>query len=212
MPLDFTPMIAVHDAVRRDLVRFAGLLGGNATLPAGRIAALREHWTLVMGALAAHEQLEDDLLWPAARALPEEDAPGLAEAVRRAEAQHGAIDQVRGTTAAELAEFAGGAARDRLATHVEQLARLTDLHFAAEEQHVLPLLDRYLPVEHWDRFVRAGEATASPGGRDLMLPWLLQDASPRRVATILAPLGDYERTALDTSWTPAYQDRIAALW
>jgi hypothetical protein len=206
--LDLTLMHVVHDAVRRDLVRMSTLLGGTSPLPAARVAAVQAQWLLVAGALEAHERAEDDVLWPSARRLGAE----LAELVDRSLAQHAAIDDAVALASTAVSGFDGRARRSEVAGAVKQATRLVDLHFAGEEQRLLPPLAEQLPPGEWATFVRAGESAAGPFGRDVMLPWMLQGAPPPRVATVLAQLGSYERSELESTWRPAYRERTAALW
>ncbi len=208
VPLDVTLQLAVHDAVRRDLVRMVTLLGGTAQLPPPRIAALKTHWLLVAELIRAHEAVEDELLWPAATGLSHE----VAAAVEQARSKQAAMDVALEQASRAVDGFAGGKDRAVVAAAVVRAARLVDLYYAAEEQRIFPLLQGRLPVEVWQELTEAVARPDVPYGRDVLLPWLLQGAPSRRVAALVDGLGPYERTRLSESWAPAYRERVAVLW
>lgn len=209
---DFTVMLAVHDAVRRDLIRFATLLGGNAPISVDRAAALSRQWDLIVGRVVDHERIEADLLWPAARiAVPvAEHAP-----LDRMAAHHDLLTSVLDVASALFATGAvvgGGVARTALADSIERAAVLADAQFAYEERQVLPLLDQWLPAHGWAGFVAAQHAPAGPLLDPVVLPWLLEGSRPERVTQLLGLLGDEHRDAYEQDWKPAHRLRAAEVW
>ena len=208
---DFTPMLAVHDAVRRDLIRFVTILGGNAPVTPERWTALARQWELVVGRVIEHERLEDDLLWPAARrAVPLEEQGPLEVMV----GQHERLTEVlaAGTAGFSAGGAASGSQRSALADLIEQAAVRADKQFAHEERTVFPLLDRHLPVEDWAVFVASLHAPSGPLVDPVLLPWLLEGSRPERVRTLLALLGDDHRAADEADWKPAHRVRTAEVW
>jgi hypothetical protein len=208
---DFTPTLAVHDAVRRDLIRFATLLGGNAPIRSDRAALLAGSWAQILARVVDQEQWEESLLWPAARLATPVDQQ---EPFDRMAEQHGVLVDL---LAAGAEQFAAGAATDvtgrrRLADTAERAAVLADRQFAYEERAVLPLLDRYLPESQWAAFVGALHAPSGPFVDPLHLPWLLEGSRPDRVNALLRLVGADTRDAYEREWKHAHRLRAAEVW
>jgi hypothetical protein len=212
VPLDLTPLLSVHDAVRRDLVRLSQVLGGTAPLPPDRAGALRAHWHLVVGVLAAHERAENDELWPALRAaVPAADHAVVDAALAQNAAIEAVLDDAQ-RLVDDASSVAGRGPRDELAAAVERVAVLVDHHFALEEDRLVPLVERFLPEDDWTAFVEAWRADPGPGGGATVLPFLLEHAHPARTRAVLADLPDEDRAAYAGEWRPAHQTRAAILW
>lgn len=218
MPRDFQLMYAVHDAVRRDLVRIVGVLGGSRPVDAVRAAAVAERWDHLAGVILRHHADEDSRLWPAAREVLDDTGRELLD---RLEAQHAAVtaavEETSAQFAALLAGVAGGAApgraqRDATADSAERVLRLLDAHFAAEEDRLLPALAGRLDDGGWDGYGSIVRAAAGSGGTAAVLPWLLDDAPPARVSEVLDRLPDHVRASYAAEWRPAYRERVAAAW
>jgi hypothetical protein len=212
MSHNFSLMLAVHDAVRRDLIRFVTRLGGTAPVGTSQAAALGSQWELVVGRVVEHEQIEDEVLWPAVRvAVPaEEQAP-----LDRMAEQHEQLTRVLGLVSARFADGAlvsGGAARADLADRIERAAVMADAQFAYEERNVLPLLERWLTATQWAAFVAAQQAPAGPLQDPVVLPWLLEGSRPERALVVLGLLGDEHRRAYEQNWKPAHHRRVAEVW
>jgi hypothetical protein len=210
--LDLTPQLAVHDAVRRDLVRLTQVLGGTGAVDADRGRALRDHWVLVLGVLSAHERAEETALWPALRDVLNSDDCGRVEA---ALAQHHQLDTAAADAArlfADPRQLIARATRDELAGAVERLAVLADHHFALEEDRLLPLADQQLAVACWSAFVAEWRAAPGPGGVEAVLPFLLEGAPPDRAGSLLSTFGRGDQASYAGSWRPAHLSRTSALW
>ena len=212
MAHDFSLMLAVHDAVRRDLIRFVTLLGGTAPVGVEQAAALSSQWDLIVGRVMEHERAEDAVLWPAVRAaVPEDEQAPLDRMV----AQHDQLTAVLDVVSARFAAgavLAGGSARTQLADSIEGAAVMADAQFAFEERNVLPLLDRWLSAPDWATFVAAQHAPAGPLHDPVVLPWLLEGSRPDRAAGVLGLLGTEHRRAYEQDWKPAHQLRTARVW
>ena len=216
MAHDFTAMLAVHDAVRRDLIRFVTLLGGTAPVDVERAAALGRQWQLVAGRVIEHEQLEDDVLWPAARAaIPAQEQGPLDQM----DALHEQLIGVLATASALFATGAaaasgpeGGAARRALADVIERAAVLADKQFAYEERTVSALLDAWLPAADWAAFVASLHAPSGPLVDPVLLPWLLEGSRPDRASRLLELIGAQHRVAYEEDWKPAHRLRTAEVW
>jgi hypothetical protein len=209
---DFTPMQAVHDAVRRDLIRFATLLGGTAPVSAERAVALGRQWEQVVGRVVEHERLEDGIVWAAARrSVPAPEQQPL-DRMTELHDQLTSLLAVGSELFASGAASGGGVARRQLADTVERAAVLADKQFAYEEGTVLVLLDRYLPEADWAAFVATLHAPTGPFVDPVHLPWLLEGSRPDRVNALLGLLGADARDAYEQEWKPAHRLRTAEVW
>lgn len=209
-------MYAVHDAIRRDLVRIVGVLGGSRPVDAVRTAALAERWDYLAGVILRHHADEDARLWPAARRVLDEDGRRMLD---RLEEQHAVVEVAVAETTARLADLAAGgpaaptpAQREAAADAAERVLRLLDAHFAAEEDRVLPMLAGRLDDGGWAGYDSIVRAAAGSGGTAAVLPWLLDDAPPGRVGAVLDPLPDHVRASYAAEWKQAYRQRVAAAW
>jgi hypothetical protein len=209
---DFSLMLAVHDAVRRDLIRLVTLLGGTAPIGVVQSAAVGRQWDLIVDRVVDHERIEDEVLWPAARrAVPAAEHGPLDRMVE----QHDLLTTVLEIPSALFAAGAvvgGGPTRAALSDAIERAAVLADAQFAYEERNVLPLLDAYLPAADWAAFVAAQHAPAGPLRDPVVLPWLLEGSRPERVSTLLGLLGDDHRVTYEQDWKPAHRRRTAEVW
>jgi hypothetical protein len=212
MAHDFSLMLAVHDAVRRDLIRFVTLLGGTAPVGVEQAAALSSQWELIVGRVVEHERIEDEVLWPAARAAVPAVEHGPLD---RTAGQHEQLTRVLQVVSARFATGAvvgGGSARADLADSIEAAAVMADAQFAFEERNVLPLLDRWLPPQAWAGFVAAQNDPTGPLRDPVALPWLLEGSRPERVSVLLGLLGEEHRVAYEQDWKPAHRRRAGEVW
>ena len=192
MSLDFTMMITVHDAFRRELRRLAGHTGDPN--PVG--------WRLFSRFLLVHHTTEDDVLWPMLAPHPLIDEMA---------AEHATIDPLLAAVDAALRTGAdhrpaATALRDGLSAHLRH-----------EEEAALPLIDATLTPEQWARFGAAhrdaigdGTGTGMDAGVPTYLPWLLDELPADRRQKVLAGLKPEIRTAYETEWQAAYDART--LW
>lgn len=217
MSHDFTLMYALHDAIRRDLVRIVGALGGSRPVGAARTAALAERWRYLAAIITNHHADEEARLWPAARAVLGEDGRSMLD---RLESQHGPVSVAVDATSARFDELtapgrASGPDREEqaeVADSAERVLKLLDAHFAGEEDRVLPALADRLDDPAWAGYDSVVRMAAGSGGNAAVLPWLLDDAPPARVAAVLGPLPDHVRAAYAAEWRPAYRELVAAAW
>lgn len=209
MSLDLTAMNAVHDAIRRDLVRFVQVFAGTDPVSPRRSVALGRHWEFVARVLGHYTATQDQLLWPAARtAVPASEQAPLDFIDEK---QPVLVDRI----AVVAAAFAGGAAaggpaeRHVLAESVERLAMLADQRFGYEESTVGPVLIKYLSDAEWEPFEAALVSVTDP---EQLLPWVLDAAPADVIATLLGGLSVDDQEGYAAVWKPTYRDEINELW
>jgi hypothetical protein len=166
--IDFTMMYVTHDALRRDVGRFA------AAVSAGRAdtAAVRAGWENFKAQLHVHHTVEDEDLWPrlyrAVAGRPDE--LGMLEEM---EAEHAVLDPMLESVDAALADGAGPALGDR----VEGLAGALDGHLRHEESSALPLIQAVLTPADWRGFAAAMRRRQGLKGAAVYVPWIVDGAS-----------------------------------
>jgi iron-sulfur cluster repair protein YtfE (RIC family) len=185
--LDLTVMVAFHDAFRRDLghlARAASRRPAHLDDPARRTAVLAG-WELFKTHLHLHHTAEDADLWPRMRThlAGRPDDLALLQAM---EDEHARIDPLVDAVDGAFADRDGG--HQRLGDTVDQLATELGGHLGHEERDALPLLDQSLTQAEWQAFSDDQRRRMGFGGAAQLFPWLLQEASPQQVKTILAGL------------------------
>jgi iron-sulfur cluster repair protein YtfE (RIC family) len=197
--LDLTMMYAMHDALRRELVRIARVTANPDRSPR-QILGTALGWEMFKSYLRVHHTSEDDALWPVmSRELAgRPDDLALIDAM---EIEHAAIDPLLNAIDAAVADHASG---------LEQLGDLTDGlvtaltgHLKHEEKEALPLVDATLTQEQWQHF---SEVHRNRIGGDVSryFPWLLENARNENAAAVLSRLPENIRDIYRDDWQPAY--------
>ncbi|MFB4301187.1 hemerythrin domain-containing protein [Actinomadura sp. NTSP31] len=198
--LDMSSMYAFHDALRRELRHIAEVTERPDDDPR-QVLATAVGWELFKKALHVHHVAEDEALWPQMRAAlaGRPDDLALLDAM---EAEHAAVDPAIDALDAALADRESGPAR--LGELSDALAAVLTGHLKHEEDAALPLIDATLTEAQWQQF---GQASGQRFGSDIprVIPWMLDGASERATAAMLAPLPEPVRAAYANEWVPAYK-------
>jgi hypothetical protein len=202
---DWTMMYAMHDALRRELGRIAGIAArpGDDLRPVLRAAA---GWELFKRYLHIHHTAEDETVWPVMEPLLAGRPDDLA-LVAAMESEHAAIDPLLTAIDAALADRGYGA--QRLGGLVDALVTGLSAHLKHEEDEALALIDATLTEQQVQRL---GQRQAELIGADASryLPWLLDDVSPDGAAAVLSRVPAPARAAYRDQWQAAYGDLL--LW
>jgi hypothetical protein len=197
--LDMSMMIAMHDALRRELAqvgRVASRRGDDpATLLRGALG-----WELFKKFLTVHHQSEDDALWPPLResVAGQPDQLALADAL---EAEHAVIEPL--IAAIDAAAADPGSGRQRFGDIIDELSARLTAHLAHEEADGLPLIDAALTPQQWQHFARVHtQRNLSDASR--YMPWVLSGASPQTLDAILRKFPPHLLAAYREQWAPAY--------
>lgn len=163
--LDTTVMIAIHDALRRDLEQIAR----RAADPNGHLDAALG-WELFSRYLDIHHRAEDDLLWPMLQQVLE-DRPDDLALVAALEDEHAQIDPLM----AEINAVLNGRSDEHLVDVVDALHTGLSAHLRHEEQEGLPLMGAVLSEEQWATFgMNSGARVAEDAAR--FVPWMVTAA------------------------------------
>jgi hypothetical protein len=212
--LDMSLMLAIHDALRRDLARVGKIATAAGDDPARQLRAVLG-WELFKKFLVVHHQAEDDVLWPALReaVAANPDQVALADAL---EQEHAvieplltAIDTVAiDTVAIDTAGADPGHGHERFADIVDELASKLTAHLAHEEADGLALIDASLTPQQWQHFAAVHGQRLLPDAA-LYMPWLLSDTPPGSLEQVLVKFPPEFATAYREQWAPAYAARDA---
>ena len=197
--LDMTAMYAMHNALRRDLEHIAKITAATDDDPR-RILASAAGWAMFKKALHVHHTAEDDALWPPMRRALDA-RPGDLALLEAMEAEHAAIDPLIEAIDTALADRACGP--ERVGERTDALAGALSGHLKHEEDDALPLIAATVTQQQWERFGEVHRARVGPDA-PRFVPWLLDGADERTVATTLALLPEPVRAAYQDQWQPSY--------
>ncbi|MBO2446565.1 hemerythrin domain-containing protein [Actinomadura barringtoniae] len=198
--IDFTPMLAAHDAFRRDLDRLVAAaeagLGGHPTVRSG--------WQTFQEQLDIHHKAEDEALWPRMRTRLADRPTDLA-LLDAMEAEHACVDPLL-----DAVDSALGTPGPALSEAAEKLSAALREHLEHEERDTLALITE----EEWKAFSSHVRKTQGLSGAAEFFPWLMDDATPTgRRGAFLASLPLPARLVFKLRWQPRYSraHRWAAL-
>jgi len=194
-----TMMLAMHEALRRELVRLARITARPDPHPR-QVLRTAIGWEMFKSYLRAHHTSEDDALWPTMsdELAGQPDGLALLEAM---ESEHAAIDPLLNAIDAAVAD--PGTGTERLGDLTDELTTALTAHLRHEEKEALPLIDATLSQQQWQHFT---ETHRNRIGNDVprYLPWLLDSASPASTAAVLDLLPGNARGTYQNDWQPAY--------
>ncbi|MFI7612602.1 hemerythrin domain-containing protein [Nonomuraea terrae] len=197
-------MIMVHGAFRREFGPLAELARGVADGDRERVELVAGHIELISYMLHHHHQAEDTAIWPRLlERCPEEIAPSvhlmeeqherLAETITELEA---AVAAWRGT-----GEAAGGTA---VAETLDRMVPAVLEHLDAEEQQVLPLIEKHITAAEWYEMT-AKIVESTPQDKTLViLGMMIYGGSPQTVQEAVGTLPPDQRDFIKEAAPKAY--------
>jgi len=197
--LDMTMMYAMHDALRRELVRIARITARADDDPRA-VLSTAAGWQMFKRYLHVHHTSEDDAIWPVMR-LALADRPDDLALLRAMEEEHAAIDPLLSSIDAALADRSGGL--EALGGLTDALATSLTGHLKHEEGETLALIEVTLSPEQWRQFTELHRARIG-GDSTRYLPWLLDSATPQATAAVLGNFPEPLKRAYADEWVPAY--------
>jgi iron-sulfur cluster repair protein YtfE (RIC family) len=201
-PADVGFMRAMHDALRRDLVRLEDEVGRVRGWPPP--APFIESWRELSERLVRHHAAEDDDLWPVLRQhLTDLDQQ---RAVDQMLEEHAFLSKRIEGVNRVLAGDGGD-----LAVAVNKLGRALRDHLEHEERGVLPLLERHLSRREWRAFLVTERRRTPLRDRPDFLGWVLEDADEADAAAVLAEIPPPGRLVARYLFVPRYEARRRAL-
>jgi hemerythrin-like domain-containing protein len=199
--IDFTMMYVTHNALRRDMSRFATAMAtGRAASP-----GVRAGWQNFKAQLHVHHTVEDDDLWPRLyRAV--NDRPEDVAMLKAMEAEHAVLDPML----QEVDATPIGGDQASLSTHVDTLIGALDAHLDHEEKSALPLIQAVLTPADWRAFGSAMRRRQGLKGAAVYFPWILDGATPADRDRFFSALPTALQVINRLFWEPRY--RRMGLW
>jgi hypothetical protein len=199
--LDMSGMLAIHQALRRDLER----LGRIAARPDGdpaRLLRAAAGWEYFKTFLVAHHTAEDQALWPTLRqaVAANPDQLAVADAL---EEEHSVIEPL---LKAIDAAADPGTGQQRFGDIIDELIAKLSAHLAHEESDGFALIDAALTPAQWQHFASVNADLVRPETPNYV-PWLLGEADQKTLGAFLGKLPPQLVTAYYEQWAPAYAAR-----
>jgi hypothetical protein len=200
--LDVSVMLAIHQALRRDLERLGRIVAKPDSDPA-RLLRAAAGWGQFKTFLVAHHTAEDQTLWPPLRAAVagNPDQVALADAL---EEEHSVLEPLLAAIDAATADPGDG--RKLLGDVIDELITKLSAHLAHEESDGFALMDAALTTEQWQRFGALNGRLVLPEAENY-LPWLLNEADQETLNTVPGKFPPPLLAAYHEQWASAYTAR-----
>jgi hypothetical protein len=196
--LDMTMMLAIHDALRRDLRHITRIADDPNDKPARRLQDAAG-WHMFKTYLQVHHLCEDELLWPL-MAPHLAGRPGDLALLADLQAEHTTIDPLLSRIDAAGTDDSGP---ESVAVLASDLTTALTTHLSHEETEGLRLIDGVLTEEQWQRFGNEHGSRLRPAA-PRYLPWLLDGLDAGRANRILGNVPEPLRLAYREQWQSAY--------
>lgn len=191
-------MEMVHKMFRREFGLMPALLCGITD--AERAGIIADHFEAITTTLHHHHQSEDEDLWPL---LLQRVGAAAAVPVESMEAQHEQLADALSSLQARVRELSTAPTADVaeiLARDTQRLVWLLNEHLGAEEEQLVPLMERHITAAEIQEIVAKGGAIGATGDPDslpLAFGMMLYEADPevvdRAVASVPPPLREVIR-------------------
>jgi len=200
--LDMSTMLAIHQALRRDLERLGRIAARPDANPA-RLLQAAAGWQQFKTFLVAHHTAEDQALWPVLReaVAANPDQVALADAL---EEEHAVLEPLLAAIDAAAADPDDG--HRAIGGIIDELISKLSGHLTHEETEGFALIDAALTSAQWQHFAAVNADLVRPEAPDYM-PWLLSEADQQTLDAILGKFPPQLLTAYREQWAPAYAAR-----
>jgi hypothetical protein len=201
---DGREMFVLHDMFRREFTLLPGLVRGAAVGDRERARVLSEHIGALNAALRHYHAGEDVFVWPL---LLERCADNVIPQVQLMEGQHDEVARLGAETGEALRAWQDAPtteSREALAGVLDRLIPALRKHLRAEEDHIVPLMEGYIPAAEWNEIVREGVAGADPEAMPLAFGMLMYEGDPEVVEISLAKMPPETRAAVRRLGPQAY--------
>lgn len=178
---DSRDMYVIHSAFRREFPAAPALVRAVAPGDTAAVNRVADHILLLTGVLNMHHTGEDKLVWPKLKERgPAEIEPLVATMERQHEALHGGLSGVEDRVAAWRSS-GSPADQEAVAVALETMIPTMMEHMAAEEAHLLALIDKYLTHDEWAEVGAEGMAKTPKSRLPLIFGMVLKDGEPEDV-------------------------------
>ncbi|MGY4653000.1 hemerythrin domain-containing protein [Mycobacterium sp. URHB0021] len=182
---DGREMVMVHQVMRREFGLLPGAVAGIAPEEqgSGGAEAIARHIAWLIKFLHQHHSSEDHVLWPLLV-----QRCGQETLTARMQSEHQELASCLDTVVQALQVWDDertAASRDALEHALRQVITPLNAHLNDEEQHAVPLLERYVGAEEVRRAVEAGLAQFTPDEVTLVIGMLMYEGDPEMIDHVL---------------------------
>ncbi len=199
LPAQIHGFALMHVAMRRDTKRLAD--AAPRVTPAN-VRAVTSWWKLLHDVIDWHHRSEDDVLWPAVRAL----VPGFATVEREMLHDHTALEEAMAQVTAALRRSTGLSA---LAPAAHRLHQVLVDHLRHEEAAVFPVLTRDLQTRQYLGIEQRVVGSAPPRVLSYLQPWMFDGADPAVIPGVAATIPPPVRLLGNTLLRRRYERTVA---
>jgi hemerythrin-like domain-containing protein len=186
---DGREMLMVHNMMRREFGLLPGIVAG--TTPDERVLddrteIIARHIDWLIRALHSHHRTEDAYIWPL---LDERCDQSALTALM--EHQHEDVATCLSTIEETLKAWRENdtlEARDALKNALQRLLTPLRQHLSDEEQHLVPLMERYITAAEMSRIVGEETAHIEPAELSLLLGMLMYEGDPDIIDRVVATM------------------------
>lgn len=188
-------MHMVHTGLRREFGLMAELVRGVAEGDQARAAIVADHVELIGSVLHHHHHAEDLAIWPRLlERCPEEVEP----LIHGMEHQHERIAALGGDLMKATANWKNDASaqnRDAAVDIVGPLVAVLREHLGAEEEYVLPLIEKHITADEWDAMAAEAVTGLPQDKMPLIFGLLMYDGTPEEIEDTLVNIPEQGRAA-----------------
>ncbi|ONH25243.1 hemerythrin domain-containing protein [Pseudofrankia asymbiotica] len=198
-PFDGREMYLVHTMLRREFGLGPGLVHGASDGDPARARVLVDHIALVSTVLHHHHGAEDAYVWPLLVDRLTDQATPLVDLMESQHREVTRLGRAADAAADRWLEEPTAVARETFAHILGELRSALWAHLAAEEEQVVPLMEKAITMAEWNRIVEMGAAGANPDELPLGFGMLMYEGDPEvidaAIANMPAPVRDVIRRA-----------------
>jgi hemerythrin-like domain-containing protein len=185
---DGREMIMVHDVLRREFGLLPDVVAGITPEEQGsdRAGAIAWHIDWLVKFLHHHHSTEDHYIWPLLVQRCDQE-----KLTFRMESEHEEIAACLDTVVEALEVWdvkRTVAPRDVLEHALRELIPPLSAHLNEEEQHVVPLMERYIRADEVRRAVEAGLNRSPPGEMALLMGMMMYEGDPEMIDQLVAAM------------------------
>ena len=203
---DAREMQMLHKMFRREFLLAAGLVRRVAEGDGERASIVASHLEFMVNILHTHHNFEDRQIWPLLLdRCPDESIPNVC----RTGDQHAAIDAAISEVAESLAAWrldAASGAREELATALEKLLPILVEHMDFEEQHVVPVMEKYITLGEWNQLIQAAAVDLVPVDMPLEFGMIMYEGDPEIVDVAVSNMPEELRPVIRQTAAQAFAE------
>ena len=190
---DTRSMRDVHSAFKREFSLLPTLVRNVSPADQARANIVAEHIHFLMAILHEHHSGEDEFLWPK---LLDRGSTDVIETAHLMESHHATLATILEDLDSALRAWNGSGATQHAPTLTTVLGRIIPTlaeHMSLEESQALPMVERYVTAEEWQKLVASVHARLTDENLTLILGMVIYESFANSPPP---PTGSFEEQAL----------------